>query len=88
MGFNPLEVGMSKLKGTALSDINAVSKDGNLSWFQFCQLLIEHYSNIPYMSDALNAYAHLAQGESKLETQYLAQVKVLLERIHHTSIKF
>ena len=26
-GFNLLEVGMSKLKGTTLSDVNAVSKD-------------------------------------------------------------
>ena len=41
-----------------------ISKDGNLLWFQFHQLLIEHYSNIPYASDALNAYGtHMVQGE-------------------------
>ena len=38
-----------------------------------------------YMLDALNTYAHLAQGETELVTHYLAQAKVLLEHIHHTS---
>ena len=42
-GFDPLEVGISKLKGTIPSNVNAVSKDGNLSWFWFHQLLIDHY---------------------------------------------
>ena len=85
MGFNPLEVGMSKLKGTVLGNGNTGSKDGNLSCFWFCQLLIEHYSNIPYAFDVLNAHAYLVKGESKMVTQYLAQAKVHLECIHHTS---
>ena len=55
------------------------------SWFQFHQLLIECYLNVPYASDTLNAYAHLAQVESETVTQYLAQAIVLLEHIHHTS---
>ena len=84
-GFNPLELGMSKLKGTALGNVNAVSKDGNLLWFWFHQLLIEHYSNILYALDMLKTHAHLAQGENKLVTQYMAQAKVLLEHIYHTS---
>ena len=75
-GSDPLEIGMSKLKGTALWDVNAISKEGNLSYFQFCQLLIKHYSNVPYVSDALNAYAHLLQGESKMVTWYVARAKV------------
>ena len=79
MGFDPLEIGMSKLKGTALCDVNAMSKEGHLSYFQFCQLLIEHYSNIPYISDALNTYTYLMQGKNKTVTQYLAVAKVLLE---------
>ena len=33
MGFDPLEIGMSKLKGTALYNVNAISKEGNLSYF-------------------------------------------------------
>ena len=37
------------------------------------------------MSDALNAYAHLMQGENELITQYLTKAKVLLEHIHHNS---
>ena len=81
--FDPLEIGMSKLKGMALCDINAISKEGNLSYFWFCQLLIEHYSNVLYTPDALNVYAHLMQGENESVTQYLARAKVLLECIHH-----
>ena len=64
-GFDPMEIGMSKLKGTALHDINAANKEGILSYFQFCKLLIEHYSNVPYALDALNAFAHLMQGENE-----------------------
>ena len=84
MGFDPLEIGMSKLKDTALCNVNAICKEGNRSYFWFHQLLLECYSNVPYMSDTLNAYAHLTQGENKMVTQYLARVKVLLECIHHT----
>ena len=84
-GFDPLETGINKLKGTALCDMNAISKEGNLSYFQFHQLLIEHYSNIPYVSDALSAYAQLIQGKNEMVMQYLARDKVLLECIHYTS---
>ena len=82
-GFDPLEIGMSKLKGTALCDISTTSKEGNLTYFWLCQLLIEHYLNIPYALDTLNAYAHLTQGENESVTQYLARAKVLLGHIHH-----
>ena len=53
-GFDPLEIGMSKLKGATLCNVNTTSKEGNLLWFQFLQLLIEHYLNVPYVSDTLN----------------------------------
>ena len=86
-GFHPVEVGMSKLKGLVLHNINAASKKGTLSYFQFCQLLIDHYSNIPYVSDTLNTYAHLAQGEQESVAQYISRAKVLLECIHNTSKK-
>ena len=56
-GFNPLEIGMSKLKGTVLCNVNTIGKEGNLLYFQLQRLLIEHYSNVPYVSDTLNAYA-------------------------------
>ena len=62
MGFDPLDVGMSKLKGTMLCTINAVSKAGDLSWFQFSQLLIEHYWNMLYALDVLNTYAPPGAG--------------------------
>ena len=85
MGFNPVETGMSKLKGKALHDVNTASKEATLLYSQFCQLLIEHYFNIPYVLDTLNAYAHLVQGEHKLIAEYLTRAKVLLEHSHHNS---
>ena len=63
-GFNPVEIGMSKLKGMVLHDVNAARKEGTLSYFWFQQLFIEHSLNIPYVSDALNAYPHLAQANT------------------------
>ena len=49
MGNDQVEVGISKLKGLALSDINTVRKEEGLIWHTFRQILIENYSNIPYM---------------------------------------
>ena len=73
------------LTGRLTSHVNAISNEGSLFWFWFSQLLIEHYLNIPYVSNALNAYAHLMQGENKMVMQYLTRAKVLLECIQHTS---
>ena len=84
-GFDPVEVGMSKLKGSVLCTVNVTSMEGTLSYFLFCQLLIKQYSNILYVSDTLNAYVHLAQGEHKSIMQYISRAKVLLECIHNTS---
>ena len=75
MGIDPIEIGMSKLKGMALCNVNTISKEGHLSYFQFHQLLIEHYSNIPYTSDTLSGYAHLMQGKNESVTQYLVGPK-------------
>ena len=33
MGFDPLQIGMNKLKGMTLCDVNTVSKEGTLSYF-------------------------------------------------------
>ena len=80
-GFNPLEIGMSKLKDTALCDINAASKEDTLLYFWFHHLLMEHSSNVPCVPDALNAYAHLMQGKNESITQYLTRAKVPLGNI-------
>ena len=84
-GFDLVDIGMSKLKGSVLCDVNAASKEGTLSYFQFHQLLIEHYSNIPYASDTLNAYTHLVQGEHESIVQYISRAKILLECVPNTS---
>ena len=81
IGFNLLQIGMSKLKGMALCNVNAASKEGTLLYFHFCQLLIEHYLNVPYTSNTLNTYAHLMQGENESITQYVTKAKILLECI-------
>ena len=54
-------------------------------WYSFRQRLIEHYSNVPYTSDAMFTYSHLLQGDEEPITLYLARAKVLLECIHHTT---
>ena len=87
-GFDLVEVSMSKLKGLVLHNVNAASKEGTLLYSWFCQLLIEHYSNILYVSDALNTYAHLAQVEYESVVQNISRPKVLLECIHNTTKMF
>ena len=83
-GFDLVEVGISKMKGSVLCNVNTASKEGTLLYFQFCQLLIEHYLNIPYASETLNAYTHLAEGKHESIMQYISRAKVLLEHIHNT----
>ena len=85
MDFDPVDIGMGKLKDTALHDVNTASKEGTLMYFWFHLLHIEHYWNIPYASDTLNTYTHLAQGEHESIAQYLTWDKVLLECIHQYS---
>ena len=58
-----IEMGISKLKGIALGDINTICKEGGLTWHRLRQRLIEHYSNVPYASDTMFAYSHLSQGD-------------------------
>ena len=58
-GNNPVEVGISKLQGFALGDINTVRKEEGLTWHKFRQILIENYSYIPYMPDVMVASTNL-----------------------------
>ena len=83
-GNNLVEVGISKLKGLALGNINTVRKDEGLMWHKFRQMLIENYSKIPYISDAMVEYSHLTQDDEST-SQYLIRAKLLLENINHTS---
>ena len=45
-GNDPVEVGISTVKGLALGDINTIRKEEGLTWHQFRQILIENHSNI------------------------------------------
>ena len=56
-GIDPLEVGVSKLKGLTLANISTVHKEEGLSWHKFRQHLIEQYSNVPHVPDAMFAYS-------------------------------
>ena len=49
------EVGISKLKGLGLGDINTIRQEQGLMWHKFKQILIENYSDILYMSDMMVA---------------------------------
>ena len=51
-GNDHVKVGVSKLKGLTLGNIPIVRKEEGLTWHRFCQILIENYSEIPYVSDA------------------------------------
>ena len=84
-GIDPLEVGISKLKGLALGDINAFHKEDHLTLYSFRQRLIQHYLNVPYVSNDMFTYSHLLQGSEEPTTHYLSGAKVLLECIHHTT---
>ena len=55
-GFDPLEVGISQLKGLVLGDISTIHKEEGLLWHKFGQCLIEKDSNVPYAPDAMFTY--------------------------------
>ena len=81
-GIDPLEVGISKLKGLALADISTVHKEEGLSWHKFRQCLIEQYLTVPYVPDALLLYSKKSQWDNGSTTRYLVRNKILLEQIH------
>ena len=83
-GFDPLEVGISKLKGLTLGDISTIHKEEGLSWYKFGQHLIEQYSDVPYTPDAMFTYSKISQQDNESTAQYLVRARVLLECIHHT----
>ena len=78
----PLKVGMAKLKGTHLCDVHKIC---DLPWPQLRKLLIENYSDIPYVSDTMVASNSISQAEDKSVSQYLIHAKDYLECINHTS---
>ena len=80
-----VEVGISKLKGLSLGNINTIRKQEVLTWHKFRQILIENYSNIPYTSDAMVAHSNLTQQDDESTSQYLIRAKMLLENINHTA---
>ena len=77
----PLEVGMAKLKGAPLCDEHKIH-NLTLPWLQ--KLLIEYYSDTPYVSDVMVAYNSISQAEDKSASQYLICAKDYLECINHT----
>ena len=84
-GNNPVEVGVSKLKDLTLGYISMVRKEEGLMWHRFCQILIENYSNVPYVPNAIVAYNKWTQQDNEWMLQYLIRAIVLLEHINHTS---
>ena len=78
----PLEVGMAKLKGAPLCDTH---KTHDLTWPQLRKLLIENYSDTPYISDVVVTYNRISQTKNKSVSQYLMHAKDYLEYIYHIS---
>ena len=77
-GNDLVEIGISKLKRLVLGDVNTIRKEEGLMWHKFRQILIENYSNIPYMSDAMVAYTNLSQQDDESTSQYLLELKSYL----------
>ena len=80
-GNDPVEIGIGKLMGLALGNINTIRKEEGLMWHKFRQILIENYSNKPYTFDAMVAYSYLTQQDNESTSQYLIRAKVLLKHI-------
>ena len=76
---------MSKLKGLTLGNITTFRKEEGLTWHKFRQILIENYSNIICVSNAMVAYDNIMQQDDESTLQYILRAKVLLEHINHTS---
>ena len=84
-GFDPLEVGISKLKGLALGDLSTIHKEEDLLWHKFRQPLIQQNLNVPYASDAMFTYSKISQQDDESTAWYQLRAKVLLECIHCSS---
>ena len=83
-GNDPVEVGISKLKGLTLGNGTAIRKGKGLTWHKFRQILIDNYSNVPYVSDAMVVYNNITQQDDESTLQYLIRAKELLKHINHT----
>ena len=62
-----------------------VRKEEGLMWHKFRQILIENYSNVSYVSNAMVACNNNTQEDDESTSHYLITVKVLLRCINHTS---
>ena len=78
----PLEVGMVKLKGAPLHNTHKIH---DLTLLCLRKLLIENYSDTPYVSDVMVAYNIISQAKNESFLQYLMHAKDYLECINHTS---
>ena len=87
-GNDLVVVGISKLKGLGICDIDKIRKEEGLTWHTLRQALIENYSNIPYMSDTMVTYTYSMQQDNECTSQYLIRAKVLLEHMKHISKLF
>ena len=77
-----LEVGMAKLKGTPICNVHKIQ---DLTWPLLWKLLIENYSDTPYISDAMVANIRISQAEDESVWQYSIHAKDYLQCINHTS---
>ena len=81
-GNDSVEVGISKFKGLGLGDINTNRKEEGSTWHKFRQILIENYSNVLYMSDAMVAYTNLTQQDYGSTSQCLIRANVTFWDLH------
>ena len=76
---DPVEVGISKLIGIPLRNIITIKhEEGNLMWHKFHQVLLENYSDTPYVSDINHDMLFKnSQGEEESVVQYLVMTRCI-----------
>ena len=88
--LDTLSIALSKLQGPPLKSASyleskEVSSGKQLDWHSLKKHLTSNYSEIPYVTHAINAYDSLHQGSNESKIAYLHRVQDILECIHHTS---
>ena len=88
--LDALSIALSKLQRAPLKSANYLeTKDVNagktLIWSTLKQHLTSNYSEIPYDTQAINAYDTLQQGNDESTEVYLYRAQDILECIHHTN---
>ena len=88
--LDTLTIALSKLQGPPIKlahflESKEVGSGKQLNWHSLKKHPTTNYSEIPYNTHAINAYANLHQGSDESTSTCLHRAQDILECIHHTS---